>query len=909
MGNVRGHITVRRAAKPGADGKSVEMIFKTTSTSAPPDAPLSEQVDDYVPSGWNDDPEDISNEYPYLFMCKRVKTNDLWGEYSTPAIWAKYSGVEPKAVTLEQLLTLMNEGMLDSGAKYIITDHPNDEGIIVEAVSSSLINSKATRLGCKPKYYTAGTRDDEDWYGVLDYSESTVVEGGLYVYAGMVYRNLTGENNTDFGQNEYKLSSYDWELIPPAWGAYYSPNICQCQYSISPTLICGAIHSMTDISGNTYGELLIGNKTLDELTRIDYNDWGHPGISYTQVAHCWGNMGDCDIYKVSGKVDIFQNKECSYSNLRCGEEMASETFPYLWNGGNKQSVLHDCDISGHIFSNTNLSLKKSAVYNSIYSNSNLSCESLVTYSRVFSNSSLTFNNCRFLNKNHDIRNIANTDFSNIESYGRTDYLENCLLSSFRILSPDAYVTDCEYLEITNSSLSGISWIKTITGTPESKVVVSGSEIGGELEELGAGFIIEDIVLGKSGDIKRVGAGHVKESRIDGDFKDIGILEVDNSNIGTQSDINDWVAVTIADSVIGAKFIANMPNPPQYTLSVTNSVILPGTTLYQGNSSITTSSVGGMFSGTALNSNLEADYKGSIEDSVLFKAKVVCPYIERSHIYADLNAAACYDTVIEKGATVYTDGAGGFYDCVIQSTAEINMRSSAPTVFTRCKIAGKISQLGLSEMTYFTDCVLDYGAVFDDHSVKEYNNCRFKKNFHVSDAMLVLHKIYDSVLDGVLSLSSITSDTCLGRMSAHAYLVGEIELPSSSSTYLAGTYVSGGTPQIVKSNGIAITNSSGFAFTVEKAGWYRVDYVVSAFAASKGLLDTKAFIVGTPDVEIPQSYISMVYPANTEMANSGVRFLVYLTDGQSVVFRYRQNYTASLSVQISNLILNVEKEVI
>ena len=886
MGNVRGHITVRRAAKPGADGKSVELIFKTTSTETPPSTPISEQVDNYVPAGWSGSPEDISNSNPYLFMCKRVSVNSLWGEYSTPAIWSKYSGVEPKAVTRAQLLTLMSEGMLDAGSKYMITDHPNDMGIIVEAVSSSLIDSKAVRLGCKPRYYTVGTYGEEAWKGVLHHSAPSADVGGIYVYAGMVYRNLTGEINVDPGQDNYKLSDYDWELIPPAWGPYYSPNICECTYLIALTETpetepCGAVLFMTDNSGNTYGEVLSGEKTLEELVRIDYNDWGHPGISNTQVTHCWGNTSDCVIYKTTGKLYLFQNKACTYSNLRCGEEMDSETFPYLWNSGNVGCILRDCDISGHLFRNTNINIKKSAILNSLYDNASISGENLTTHGKIYNNA-------------------------------------NCVLSSFRIMSADSYVAACEYLEITNSSLSGISWIERIAGTSENKVVISGSEIGGEIEDLGAGFIIEDVVIGKSGDVRRIGAGYIIESQIDGDFKDISTLTVEGSHIGTQHDpdvstdisIDDWGSVNIKNSNIGASFQANMSNDPgTHTLSIINSIILPGTTLYEGDTSITSSTVGGKFRGTALNSFLEADYQGSVEDSILFKVSVTCPYIEGSRIYADLNAAGCYNTIIHRGASVYTDGSGGFNDCIIHSTAEINMRSSAATVFTRCKIGGKISQFGLSEMTYFNDCVMDYGAVIDDHSVKEYNNCRFKKNFHVSDMMLVPYKIYDSVLDGNLSLGAISSDVCFGKVGASAYVSGEIEITSSSSVYMNGVYNSGGVPQVVKSNGITITNSTGLMFTVEYSGWYKVEYAISAFAASKGLLDTKAYIIGAPDVAIPQSYIGLVYPANTEMATSSIRFTVYLESGQSVVFRYRQNYTAALSVQIANLVLSIEKEII
>jgi hypothetical protein len=102
MGNVRGHITVRRAAKPGADGKSVELIFRPMPSSTPPSTPISEQADGHVPTGWYASPQGVSVNNPYEFTSKRTKYLGVWGEWSTPVIFTikPNDGAPAKLITL-----------------------------------------------------------------------------------------------------------------------------------------------------------------------------------------------------------------------------------------------------------------------------------------------------------------------------------------------------------------------------------------------------------------------------------------------------------------------------------------------------------------------------------------------------------------------------------------------------------------------------------------------------------------------------------------------------------------------------------------------------------------------------------------------------------------------------------------
>lgn len=76
--------------KDGSDGKDYEYIYIHTSSNNRPATPNSLQTDDYIPSGWHDDPVGVSETIPYEWVCVRVKREGIWGNYSIPALWAKF---------------------------------------------------------------------------------------------------------------------------------------------------------------------------------------------------------------------------------------------------------------------------------------------------------------------------------------------------------------------------------------------------------------------------------------------------------------------------------------------------------------------------------------------------------------------------------------------------------------------------------------------------------------------------------------------------------------------------------------------------------------------------------------------------------------------------------------------------
>lgn len=80
-----------QSGKDGSDAKDHEFIFTNTTTNTRPSTPETSQTDDYVPSGWNDDPVGVSASIPYEWVSKRTKKDGIWGAFSTPEPWANHS--------------------------------------------------------------------------------------------------------------------------------------------------------------------------------------------------------------------------------------------------------------------------------------------------------------------------------------------------------------------------------------------------------------------------------------------------------------------------------------------------------------------------------------------------------------------------------------------------------------------------------------------------------------------------------------------------------------------------------------------------------------------------------------------------------------------------------------------------
>ena len=93
------HVSAVRGTK-GEDGSGIEYIYKLTSSADAPATPTGEDRDDFVPSGWTDNPQGVSFQNQYEWVCERKSSatpseggysgGHTWGPFSAPKLWSKW---------------------------------------------------------------------------------------------------------------------------------------------------------------------------------------------------------------------------------------------------------------------------------------------------------------------------------------------------------------------------------------------------------------------------------------------------------------------------------------------------------------------------------------------------------------------------------------------------------------------------------------------------------------------------------------------------------------------------------------------------------------------------------------------------------------------------------------------------
>ena len=82
-------------ANNGIDGAGFEFIYRRTADETPPDQPVTTNEQDaqnqYIPTGWTDEPAGPSRDLPFEWVCSRAGSNRNWGKFSFPSVWARYA--------------------------------------------------------------------------------------------------------------------------------------------------------------------------------------------------------------------------------------------------------------------------------------------------------------------------------------------------------------------------------------------------------------------------------------------------------------------------------------------------------------------------------------------------------------------------------------------------------------------------------------------------------------------------------------------------------------------------------------------------------------------------------------------------------------------------------------------------
>lgn len=136
----------------GEAGDALQVIYRTTDGSLP-DNPTPYNIHDefqddlYIPSGWNFNPQSITEDHPICWVSQRRRINGRWGAYSDPVEWSIYA---KGAVHLELSQDHVNipcemSGAIDADYKFVVVDlmlYDNQENVY--GTYTAIINGTTT---------------------------------------------------------------------------------------------------------------------------------------------------------------------------------------------------------------------------------------------------------------------------------------------------------------------------------------------------------------------------------------------------------------------------------------------------------------------------------------------------------------------------------------------------------------------------------------------------------------------------------------------------------------------------------------------------------------------------------------------------------------------------------------------
>lgn len=212
-------------AQAGKDGTDYEYIFRRTTTNSRPSTPSTAQQDDYVPSGWTDDPQGINETYPYEWASMRTKNDKVWGPFCTPY---------PFCVLGKQGIQGVNgafpydRGVYKSGNSYVWNQNRRDKVIcLIDGVYYNfLVKNYGATVTAKPS--SAG--GDSNWEAMQKYDSivtDTFFADGANI-AGLMFK-LKGYTSAGIPYGEVQSQNTDGHGTPMLYmntqtGYFYCSN-------------------------------------------------------------------------------------------------------------------------------------------------------------------------------------------------------------------------------------------------------------------------------------------------------------------------------------------------------------------------------------------------------------------------------------------------------------------------------------------------------------------------------------------------------------------------------------------------------------------------------------------------------------------------------------------------------------
>ena len=154
---------------------------------------------EWIPAGWSDNPQGVDSEWTKEYMSIRKRHNGVWGDWSTPALWAMYSAEHTVSIDSEGYWCIDGQRVLVDGQP-VSAEGKDGTGVAVkDAVdyyTTAQKNANAAGITGHTLTSLQGITEDTnttknpgdcyvvDYVDVSDSNSANWVRGHIYIYIG-----------------------------------------------------------------------------------------------------------------------------------------------------------------------------------------------------------------------------------------------------------------------------------------------------------------------------------------------------------------------------------------------------------------------------------------------------------------------------------------------------------------------------------------------------------------------------------------------------------------------------------------------------------------------------------------------------------------------------------------------------
>lgn len=200
-------------AQAGKDGTDYEYIFQRTTTNTRPSTPATAQQDDYLPSGWKDDPEGVSETYPYEWASMRTKNDGTWGAFCTPYAYGVKGEKGDIGNTGATGAFPYDRGVFKSGQSYVWNSVRRDK--VIYLIGGVYYNFLVKNYGSTVTAAPTSASGDSNWEAMQKFESivtDTFFADGANI-AGFMFK-LLGYINDEIPYGELRSQHVDGNEVP-----------------------------------------------------------------------------------------------------------------------------------------------------------------------------------------------------------------------------------------------------------------------------------------------------------------------------------------------------------------------------------------------------------------------------------------------------------------------------------------------------------------------------------------------------------------------------------------------------------------------------------------------------------------------------------------------------------------------